>query len=84
MPTGYTADVASGKITSLRDFALICARGMGALVMMRDEPFDAPIPERFEPSVFYKKHLDEAKQELAALRAMTAEDADNAAAAEAE
>ena len=49
MPTGFTADVANGKTTSLREFALTCARGMGALILMRDEPDDATIPPRFEP-----------------------------------
>lgn len=61
MPTGYTEAVGDGTITSLRDFALQCARGMGACVMMRDEPFDAPIPERFEPYLEYnQRELDKA------------------------
>lgn len=82
MPTGYTADVADGKITDLRSFALQCARGMGALIMMRDEPWDAPIPERFEPSDFYAKHLQEAKAERQRIYNMTDAEADAAAAAE--
>lgn len=53
MPTGYTAAVADGKITTLRDFAMQCARGMGALITMRDEPFDAPIPDTLQPSTAY-------------------------------
>lgn len=63
MPTGYTSDLANGKITTLREFALQCARGMGACIMMRDEPFDAPIPERFEPDTKYQDNV------LAKLRA---------------
>lgn len=55
MPTGYTADIGEGKITTLREFALRCARGMGACVMMRDEPWDAQIPERFEPQLDYQQ-----------------------------
>lgn len=55
MPTGYTAAVGEGKVTTLREFALQCARGMGACIMMRDEPWDAPIPERFEPSLEYHR-----------------------------
>lgn len=70
MPTGYTAAVVDGKVTTLRDFALTCARGMGALIMMRDDPWDAPIPERFEPGDYYAKSLAEVQAELAALRAM--------------
>jgi len=53
MPTGYTAGVADGQITTLRDFAMLCARGMGALITMRDEPLDAPIPEKLEANPGY-------------------------------
>lgn len=53
MPTGFTADVANGKTTSLRAYALTYARGMGALITMRDDPHDAPIPARFEPNTRY-------------------------------
>jgi hypothetical protein len=54
MPTGYTHKVQSGEITTLRDYALTCARGMGALIMMRDEPFDAQIPEKLKESTDYR------------------------------
>jgi hypothetical protein len=47
MPTGYTAPIADGM--TFEQFALGCARAFGALVTMRDEPSDAPIPERLEP-----------------------------------
>ena len=45
MPTGYTADIQDGKITTLREYALSCARAFGALIMMRDDPHDAPIAD---------------------------------------
>lgn len=82
MPTGYTADVADGTIGDLRSFALQCARGMGALIMMRDEPWDAPIPERFEPSTYNAERLAEAKAERQRLYNLTNEEADEAAQAE--
>lgn len=83
MPTGYTAAVADGSITDLRTFALQCARGMGALVTMRDEPWDAPIPDRLEPSTSYHdEQLSQARDELARLNQMT--DAECAAAQAAE
>lgn len=75
MPTGYTAAVQSGEVTELRDFALRCARAMGALVMMRDEPMSAPIPERFEPSRYNAERLAEAQAELNAVTAMSREEA---------
>ena len=63
MPTGYTHGVQKGEITTLRQYALTCARGMGALIMMRDDPFDAPIPEKLEAST---KYQDERLAELRA------------------
>lgn len=71
MPTGYTAGVVDGTITDLKTFALQCARGMGALVMMRDEPHDAPIPEAFVADTSYHdKALAEARARLAELEGM--------------
>lgn len=63
MPTGYTSPLYEGKEISFEQFALRCARNFGALVMMRDEPLDAPIPERFEPDEFYRKEYERCKKE---------------------
>lgn len=82
MPTGYTAAVADGTITDLAPFVLQLARGMGALIMMRDEPWDAPIPERFEPSSYNADRLAEAKAERERLYALTDAEADAAARAQ--
>jgi hypothetical protein len=82
MLTGYTAPVADGKITTLREFALYCARGMDALITMRDEPMDAPIPERFEPSDFYAKWRDEACARIRGLQVLTPEECETQAAAD--
>lgn len=73
MPTGYTAAIADG--IDFNTFAWRCARGMGALIMMRDEPADAPIPERFEPSDYHTKKIEEARATLAKLESMTPEEA---------
>lgn len=72
MPTGYTAAVQTGEITDFSNFALQCARAMGALIMMRDKPSDVPIPDRFEPEVsYYDSKLAEASARLAQLRGMS-------------
>lgn len=71
MPTGYTADVANGKVTELEPFILQCARGMGALITMRDDPWDAPIPERLAPSDYHSKKLSELRAERDRLRAIS-------------
>ena len=73
MPTGYTANIPEG--ISFEQFVWQCARGMGALIMMRDEPGDAPIPERFEPSEYHNKKIAEAEVELSRLEGLTVDEA---------
>ena len=75
MPTGYTAGVVDGTVTDLRTFALTCARGMGALIMMRDEPSSAEVPRRFEPqTTYHDERLVSARARLAELDAMSEAD----------
>lgn len=78
MPTGYTADVVSGKATDFDRFALTCARAFGALIMMRDESWDTAIPEQFEPSDYNQKRLEEAKEENLKLQKMSTEEVEQA------
>lgn len=82
MPTGYTADVLDGSITELAPFVMQLARGMGALITMRDMPSNAPIPERFEPSQYNADRLREAKSRREELYAMDKAAAQAAADAE--
>lgn len=83
MPTGYTAKVQDGQITTLREFAFECARGMGALVTMRDDPHDAPFPRRIEPSTeYHDKALATADVLLGELPTLSAEECDARAKAE--
>ncbi len=56
---------------SFNDFVLGCARNFGALIEMRDDPMDAPIPEEFKPSDFHVKGLAESEKELLRLSKMT-------------
>ena len=65
MPTGYTADISKG--ISFEKFVLQCARAMGALIMMRDDPSDTPIPDTFEPSDYHVKELEKAEQKYSFL-----------------
>lgn len=71
MPTGYTAAVVDGTITDLAPFALQLARGMGACIMMCEDPWDKPIPERFEPGMYNAERLAEAMAERDRLLALT-------------
>lgn len=69
MPTGYTSKLCDGPQT-FEDFAMECARAFGALVTMRDDDTNAPIPEEFTPSVYHENAVAFAKLELARFKAM--------------
>lgn len=71
MPSGYTADLKLD--TPFEEFAFRCARGMGALIMMRDEPMNAPIPDSFAPSTYEFKALESAIASKAAYSEMSAQ-----------
>ncbi len=70
MPTVYTSRVQTGEIRDFATFALQCARAFGALIMMRDEPSDAPIPERFQPSDYNRRAREKAAAELQRLQGL--------------
>jgi hypothetical protein len=82
MPTGYTAGVADGSITEFDKFIWQLARGMGALVTMRDDPWDAPVPEAFEPSSYNADRLAEVRAERDRLYGLTDAEAQAEAARE--
>jgi hypothetical protein len=72
MPTGYTAIIEEKPDLTFREFALRCARGMGACIMQRDDPMDDP-PRAPEPSDYHAKALQTATSRLAELRGMKPE-----------
>lgn len=78
MPTGYTASVMDGKVTEFKQFAMQCARAFGALVTMRDDSMEAPVPEAFTPSQYSADRLAEAKAHMASLQSMTPEQVQDA------
>ena len=69
--TGYVHHMIDNNQT-FAQFALTCARNFGALILMRDESMDAPIPERFEPPDFHRKQASDAEGELETFSAMSA------------
>lgn len=80
MPTGYTSAIADGTVTSLKAYALRAARAMGALVTIRDEPWDAPIPLHLEPNTAYHdKALASAQSLLDTIMETSPEDHESAA-----
>lgn len=50
MPTGYTAAIEDGTVTSARDFALLCTRAF--IWQLRDDPWGMP-PEKIVPDTKY-------------------------------
>jgi hypothetical protein len=74
MLTGYTADVKDGKVTEFADFALQCARAFGALVSMREDLRDAPIPDEFQPREYHSEALAKAEADMARLQAMSTDE----------
>jgi hypothetical protein len=69
MPTGYTYSIKEG--ISFRDFTLSCSKAFGALISMRDEPNDAPIPTEIKPSDYALKSLNVANAQLKKLNEMS-------------
>lgn len=63
MPTGYTAMLGE-KNATFNEYAWACARGFGALLCLRDEPWDTPIPLRLESNGYYLNQIENAKKKL--------------------
>lgn len=68
MPTGYTAPIEKG--ITFKEYAMGCARAFGSLIMMREDPQSAEIPEKFEPSPYYKDEIENESKQLKELLAM--------------
>lgn len=74
MPTGYTYPIIEKSAYSFKEYAMDCARAFGACILMRDDPKDTPIPEKFEPSDYNQRASEQAKRKLSELSAMTQEE----------
>ncbi len=75
MPTGYTAFIENGQITTAKDFIMLCARAFGATVIMKDEPLSKPIPEVFSCSNYYSETICKLQEELKRLQNLTLHEA---------
>lgn len=79
MPTGYTSDLAQGKPVTFQQFMAQCARGLGFIVSMRAAPWDAPLPEKIEPSDWHISKIDAAKQKIEMLATLSDKACENEA-----
>lgn len=65
MPTGYTAYIEDGDITTGKEFLKLCTRAFGVAIDQKDDPLSAPTKTKFEPSQYY---IDAYNNACAALR----------------
>jgi hypothetical protein len=72
MPTGYTAGIIDGEITTFEQFATQCSRAFGATIHMRDNPLDSPYEPR-TPSQYYVNSLQSQREKLEETKTMTDE-----------
>lgn len=75
MPTGYTAHIEDGEITTGKEFLRLCTRAFGIAIDVKDEPLSTPTPSSFEPSPFYKESYDRALKKLEEVNNMTFDEA---------
>jgi hypothetical protein len=73
MPTGYTAELME-KGQDFDAFVMRCARAFGALITMRDESLEAPIPDEFQASTYASDALARAVGQRQRLEAMSNEE----------
>ena len=73
MPTGYTAGIIDGEITTFEQFATQCTRAFGATIHMRDNPLGSPYEPR-TPSEYYTNSLQSQREELERMELLTDED----------
>lgn len=74
MPTGYTAYIEDGQITTGKKFLLLCSRGFGVAIDLKDEPLNVPTPTKFEPNKWYKDQLDKSLKHLEKITEMSMEE----------
>lgn len=73
MYNGYVHTIID-KNQSFEEAIWTFARAFGALILMRDDPMDAPVPERFEPADYYPKKVMESQKEIDGFLALTADE----------
>lgn len=75
MPTGYTAFIEDGDITTGREFLLLCSRNFGVAIDVRDEPLSVPTPTKFEPNAYYKNSYEDSLKKLKNAKTLTFDEA---------
>lgn len=53
MPTGYTAYIEDGDITTGKEFLRLCTRAFGVAIDQKEDPLSVPTQTKFEPDQYY-------------------------------
>ena len=72
MPTGYTAGIIDGELTTFEQFATQCTRAFGATIHMRDNPMDSPYEPR-TPSDYHTNSIQSKRERLEEIESMSDE-----------
>ena len=75
MPTGYTAYIEDGDITTGKEFLKLCTRAFGVAIDQKDDPLSVPTKTQFEPSQYYIDAYNEACAELRDAKSVSFNDA---------
>ena len=71
MPTGYTAYIEDGDITTGKEFLKLCTRAFGVAIDQKDDPLSVPTKTKFEPSQYYIDAYNGACDELKKAKSMS-------------
>lgn len=75
MPTGYTAYIEDGDITTGKEFLKLCTRAFGIAIDQKDDPLSVPTKTKFEPSQYYIDAYNEACAKLRDAKSVSFNDA---------
>lgn len=75
MPTGYTAYIEDGDITTGKEFLKLCTRAFGIAIDLKDEPLSVLTPTHVIPDAYYKERYEKALEKLNKVNNLTFEEA---------
>ena len=74
MPTGYTAYIKDGDITTGKEFLKLCTRALGIASDLKDEPLSVPTKTYYEPNSCYKDDYEKTVKIRDKMKQLTFED----------
>jgi hypothetical protein len=71
--TGYIHNMIDNKL-NFKDFVYSCARAFTPLILMREDPLNAPIPDKFDHDEYHSKELDKVRKKYKMLSSMDSQE----------